>query len=810
MSARNTTVNLDLSKQGCIPSLTISQYDVGVALNFLVMDGNAAFAGFESTDVIKLKGTRPSGTGFQIEASNYSSNWVSFHSTMELTAESGSTTCEIEITRSETEILHTANFYIEIEAAAHPDGTIDQDIEQFNQIAQRVGAYATTALIRAEDALAAKNAAQQSESKAEEYMNAAMAASKSAAASKDDIQEYIDDSEAWARGTRDGVDVPSTDETYHNNSKYYAERSSQDAEAWARGTRGGTAVPSTDETYENNAMYYANESFSASAAAGVSATEAAASAQQAAASVAGAVKYTAQTLTDAQKAQARTNIGAASPSDIPSGTVRYDTAQSLTDAQKTQAKNNIGVPSIDATLSITGAAADAKKVGDEISDLKGDLSEISDSIYGGESETTVPLSYDTVQGQYVNNTNGSFVSFNNWTRSDYIPVGNYDKVYFNNGDTGTVYNCLYNSNKSRISSFSIPVGATALEIDTSNAEYMAISQTTAKFGEIEAYVTGTAPTEGIVDEIEKTVKFTEQTLTESQKAQARNNIGVTSSNGLSEEAKTALLEIFRHVAYEGTNGQVYLTALQNALYDESGGDDEDLPSGYTRKTKITVIPSVMRNLPTQDWDSNAMDSSYKSYILLKNVSGLESLKHEFSFDVGNNIYQNGSPILGRRMYLNSTTPTLSYYYKNGSMAVDLGDKTLTYGNITNISSENNIVKYELNGTTATITVNGTPYTIENINIDLLSVDQGFAVLGNPQTTMRTNDQHYYGSSFNVGNMSLRYVKYMDSNDNVLNHFVPCEHNGIIGMYDIKENVFYTATDTKYATIGASTCCYSVS
>lgn len=37
------------------------------------------------------------------------------------------------------------------------------------------------------------------------------------------IQDYSYDSEAWAKGTRGGVAVPSTDPTYHNNAKYYAE-----------------------------------------------------------------------------------------------------------------------------------------------------------------------------------------------------------------------------------------------------------------------------------------------------------------------------------------------------------------------------------------------------------------------------------------------------------------------------------------------------------------------------------------------------------------------------------------------------------
>ena len=53
------------------------------------------------------------------------------------------------------------------------------------------------------------------------------------------------------------------------------------------------------------------------------------------------VKYIAQTLTEAQKAQARTNIGAASSSDLPDDYVSFE-SQSLTDEQKAQARQNIG------------------------------------------------------------------------------------------------------------------------------------------------------------------------------------------------------------------------------------------------------------------------------------------------------------------------------------------------------------------------------------------------------------------------------------------------------------------------------------
>ena len=41
----------------------------------------------------------------------------------------------------------------------------------------------------------------------------------------DEAKQAAEDSEAWAVGQREGTDVPATDPTYHNNSKYYSEQS---------------------------------------------------------------------------------------------------------------------------------------------------------------------------------------------------------------------------------------------------------------------------------------------------------------------------------------------------------------------------------------------------------------------------------------------------------------------------------------------------------------------------------------------------------------------------------------------------------
>lgn len=71
--------------------------------------------------------------------------------------------------------------------------------------------------------------------------------------------------EAWAVGQRNGVDVPATDPTYHNNSKYYAgqaahaEDDALASEGWAVGKQNGEDVPGTSPYYHNNSKYYAEQ-----------------------------------------------------------------------------------------------------------------------------------------------------------------------------------------------------------------------------------------------------------------------------------------------------------------------------------------------------------------------------------------------------------------------------------------------------------------------------------------------------------------------------------------------------------------------
>lgn len=93
---------------------------------------------------------------------------------------------------------------------------------------------------------------------------------------KDDAEQGASDAEAYAKGTRSGTAVGSSDPAYHNNAQYFAglsdtsaqasaesatsaAGSASDSEAYGAGTRNGVPVSSSDPAYHNNAPYYAQQ-----------------------------------------------------------------------------------------------------------------------------------------------------------------------------------------------------------------------------------------------------------------------------------------------------------------------------------------------------------------------------------------------------------------------------------------------------------------------------------------------------------------------------------------------------------------------
>lgn len=55
------------------------------------------------------------------------------------------------------------------------------------------------------------------------FLTACRVAQAAAEAAEESAEDHMEDSEAWAVGTKGGIDVDVTDEQYQNNSKYYAD-----------------------------------------------------------------------------------------------------------------------------------------------------------------------------------------------------------------------------------------------------------------------------------------------------------------------------------------------------------------------------------------------------------------------------------------------------------------------------------------------------------------------------------------------------------------------------------------------------------
>lgn len=143
-------------------------------------------------------------------------------------------------------------------------------METTNQYMQTTEGYMDAAEESAEAAAQSATESAQSAENSEGFM---LTAKQFAESAEHDAGISLN-AEAWATGKRNGIDVDTTDDTYHNNSKYYSEQAassqatafinaedaegfSEDSEAWAKGTRAGVDVDSEDETYHNNAKYYA-------------------------------------------------------------------------------------------------------------------------------------------------------------------------------------------------------------------------------------------------------------------------------------------------------------------------------------------------------------------------------------------------------------------------------------------------------------------------------------------------------------------------------------------------------------------------
>ena len=220
-------ININETPGLFMPTVYCSQYDVGRTIKFKVTSSE----GYDipSGATVKMEGTKPSGLGFTLNGT-VSGNEVTFVSTDGetecFTDEAGIFAAELSIL-SGTDVIGTANFYIEVEPSPHPTGTTDGKAETvipiFTQLVERIEAAAADVdekypdiLDAKTDAEAARDAAGQSARDAAQsatdangYATAAEAAQAEAEQSAVNAERYAQsvnpDNLAHRTGTYDGL-----------------------------------------------------------------------------------------------------------------------------------------------------------------------------------------------------------------------------------------------------------------------------------------------------------------------------------------------------------------------------------------------------------------------------------------------------------------------------------------------------------------------------------------------------------------------------------------------------------------------------
>lgn len=209
--------NLQVAPNGVKPIVRVSQFDVGRQFQLKLYDGVTAYNPPAGTTMY-IEGIKPDSKGFSYSQSDgaisYSGNTVTIKTLEQMTIVKGTVKCEIRLVYNNDNI-GTLNFDMVVEESPVNETT---DISETDL--PQIFALAT---------------------------------------------EQMENAEAWAKGTKDGVPVTSDDPQYHDNAKYWNDQThlmDNEAEAWAKGTKDGTAVTSSDPQYHNNAKYWSEQSSS--------------------------------------------------------------------------------------------------------------------------------------------------------------------------------------------------------------------------------------------------------------------------------------------------------------------------------------------------------------------------------------------------------------------------------------------------------------------------------------------------------------------------------------------------------------------
>ncbi|MBR3209196.1 MAG: hypothetical protein IKN65_00125 [Clostridia bacterium] len=197
-----------------------------------------------------------------------------------------------------------------------------------------------------------------------------------------------------------------------------------------------------------------------------------------------------------------------------------------------------------------------------------------------------------------------------------------------------------------------------------------------------------------------------------------------------------------------------------------------------------------------------------SLIRLKQYSNLDLISYEFDFICSQAYPSNFNvPLLGGRS-ASGVTNSLACYITGQYKVMAHFHGIEQFTNLSYLLNTKTRVRYQNTSTSPSqLIVNGNSENLVWTNTVSIP-NTGPHLFGNPTP----NDLSSMSKSILVTvKTKISKIKVYDLNNNLINNYVPCvrKSDNVIGMYDTVENVFYTAYQTTYATIGSSNCSYEV-
>lgn len=213
----NHAINLNLSAPAVPPRLKMAQNDSNSRTVVVTLWDGASPYEIPAGAAAMVRFGKPDGTGGIYDESEdgrsvtAAGNTVTAPVAAQMLSVAGSVIAQVEIytaSGAAASRLSSFCFVVDVEKSAYPDDTIISS----------------------------------------DYYNVLSAAIQNALQSSADAQTAAEDAEAWALGTRNGQNVPSSDPSYHNNAKYWAQNAAGVDLASARVTgtlplsKGGTGA----------------------------------------------------------------------------------------------------------------------------------------------------------------------------------------------------------------------------------------------------------------------------------------------------------------------------------------------------------------------------------------------------------------------------------------------------------------------------------------------------------------------------------------------------------------------------------------